>query len=115
MKQPEKLAEKREHNGDEYYRHRIVEEESRAEESQSEEGQAKKETLKRGSEDMGDKSIDPLHFLIDFDSIYQHILEAQSTVKSRSFLSRFSMNHLYSIRESSEEFQLPLRHVENSH
>ena len=52
---------------------------------------------------MGDKSIDPLHILIDFDSIYQHILEAQSTVKSRSHLLRFLMIHLYSNRELSEE------------
>lgn len=61
-----KPGEKREHSGDQYYQYRSTGEGERV------------RSLEKGSEDMVNKDIDPLHFLVDFDSIHTHILDLMS-------------------------------------
>ena len=65
QKQLGKPGDKSEHEGDQYYRSRPM--------TENEQGHA----VRKGSEDMTN-NIDPLHFLVDFDSIYSHILDLMS-------------------------------------
>ena len=61
-----KPGDKSEHEGDQYYQSRPLTEEER------------ESAVRKGSKDMMNKNIDPLHFLVEFDSIYPHILNLMS-------------------------------------